>query len=114
MGGPFPKIVKPATEAEKATQTTLDTWPIDVDLVKGWKIPPFQRELRENPKVLDLAQQMAREALASKDCEVIFPGVVCIGKLGGEVYLVDGQHRRHAFIRASEIIEAQATKQSGR
>lgn len=101
------RIVRPTTEAQKTTQTTLDTWRLDAATAKAWQLPPFQRPLRENTKVTDLATRLAKEAMATKGCEVVIPGIFCIGRLDGETYLVDGQHRRHAFIRAAEIVAAQ-------
>ena len=41
------KILKPATEAEKATQTTLDTIELTPKIFATWKLPPFQRPLRD-------------------------------------------------------------------
>lgn len=106
------RIARPSTDAQKTTQTTLDTWTIDVATAKEWKLPPFQRPLRESTKVSDLASEMAHDALATKAREVVIPGVFCIGRLEGELYLVDGQHRRHSFIRAAEIVAAQDKSQA--
>lgn len=88
------KIVKPATEAEKNTHTTLDTIEVTPSQVKGWRIPEFQRQLRENDKVRALAEQIKDEG--------VIPGVLTLGVLTvrGErqVYILDGQHRCHAFV----------------
>lgn len=97
------KIVKPQTEAEKATETTLDCWQIDCDLLRGLKLPPFQRGLRVNTKVTDLATRMANE-IASTGSTVI-DGVFCVGLFNGDRWLVDGQHRRQAFFMAEEILK---------
>jgi len=91
------KIARPSTEAQKTTQTTLDTWEITPDQAKSWKVPPFQRPLRVNPKVLEVAAQLKQ---GTKDDVAVIPGVFCIGYLDGERYLVDGQHRREAFLIA--------------
>lgn len=85
------QIVKPSTEAEKSTRTTLDTIEIDPNLVRSWKLPNFQRPLRVNEKVMLLAQQIKRDG-------GVIPGVLVIGVLNKERYLVDGQHRREAFL----------------
>jgi hypothetical protein len=85
------RIVRPTTDAQKTTETTLDTWEITPDVAKSWKLPPFQRPLRVNAKVIALAGQIALDG-------GVIPGVFCIGSLGGERYLVDGQHRREAFL----------------
>ena len=90
------KVVRPATEAQKATHTTLDTIEVTPDLVKSWLNPPFQRGLKVNEKVRELAEEI-------KQTEVI-PGVLTLGILTvsgkREVYLLDGQHRREAFLIA--------------
>lgn len=91
------KIVKPSTEAQKTTGTTLDTIELTPSLVRSWKLPPFQRPLRVNDKLLLLAQQIKRE-------DGIIPGVMTLGVLDRERYLVDGQHRREAFLLSECII----------
>lgn len=91
MADPKFTIVKPSSEAEKATRTTLDTLLITPALVKKWEIPDFQRALRINEKVRALAD------VIKKDGGVI-PGVITIGILNNVKYLLDGQHRREAFL----------------
>lgn len=85
------KIIKPATEAERTTLTTLDTIEVTPDLVRSWKLPPFQRPLRVNDKVLALAQQIKRD-------DGVIPGVFSIGQLKNDRWLIDGQHRRESFL----------------
>lgn len=84
------KLVKPASEAEKATRTTTDTWEVTPDDVKSWKSPPFQRPLKVNDKLLAIAKEIAETQ--------IIPGAITIGYLNGDRYLIDGQHRREAFL----------------
>lgn len=79
--------------AQKQTHTTVDTIEVTPDVIKKWKKPPFQRPVRENTKVLALVEEL-------KDNGGVFPGVLTIGKLGGDEYIVDGQHRVHAFVLA--------------
>src|SRR5262245_36659944 len=86
------KLARLSGEAERRTQTTLDTIEIDKNLARAWKAPPFQREVRVNQKVLALVDQLKREG--------VLPGILTLGVLDGETYLVDGQHRRHAFYLA--------------
>jgi hypothetical protein len=109
MATPTLKIVKPATAAERTTHTTLDTIEVTPSMVKGWRIPGFQRALRVNPKVLEVAERIRRD-------EVI-PGVLTLGVLTekGErnVYIIDGQHRCHAFILACEDRERDGRKEKG-
>ena len=49
------KLASPTTKAEKHTRTTLDTLELTPDVVNGWVLPPFQRELHVNPRVEELA-----------------------------------------------------------
>lgn len=85
------KIIKPTTDAERTTQTTLDTWEITPNIARSWKLPTFQRPLRVNDKVIAIAKQIAADG-------GVIPGVFCIGILEKERWLVDGQHRREAFL----------------
>jgi hypothetical protein len=89
------KIVKPQTEAEKATRTTSDTIEITPNLVRSWKLPPFQRPLRVNDKLMAISKEIA-------DNDGVVPGVITLGVLKGDSdrYLIDGQHRREAFLLA--------------
>lgn len=90
-------IVKPTTAAQMSTQTTLDTIEVTPDLVRSWKVPPFQRPLRINDKVTLLAEQIKREG-------GVIPGVIVLGILNKERYLVDGQHRRESFLLSECIV----------
>jgi hypothetical protein len=80
------KLVK----AEKHTQTNVDTIEITEEVVKEWALPPFQRPIKANAKVLALAEEL-------KENGGVFPGIITIGILKGKKYLADGQHRCHAF-----------------
>lgn len=94
------KIVKPHTREQKATQTTMDTIIVTPDLARTWKKPSFQRDLKVNKKVEEVAEEI-------KETQVI-PGLFQIGVLKSEPgvhYLVDGQHRREAFY-LSKVPEA--------
>lgn len=90
-------LVPPKTTAEKATRTSLDTIVVTPEIVRSWKLPSFQRELRENKKLLEVAAEI-------KATQII-PGTITLGVLDKVIYLIDGQHRRHAFI-LSAILEA--------
>lgn len=83
--------IKPTTQIEKRTKTVVDTILVTPDKVRSWKLPAFQRQLRENRKVLALAEQLKTEG-------GVWPGIVTLGVLNGETYLIDGQHRAHAFV----------------
>ena len=84
-------------KAQRETQTKTDTILLTHKLLSEWKMPPFQRELRVNAKVLALSEEM-------KETGGVFPGVLTIGVLKGHTYLVDGQHRVEAF-KMSELTE---------
>lgn len=88
------KLVRPSTEAEKITRSTNDIIRATVADLKKWQTPPFQRQIRLNEKVREIAQQMKSQA---KDDEAVIPGDITLGVLGGITYLIDGQHRREAF-----------------
>lgn len=94
-------IVKPSTAAQKATRTSLDTIVVTPEIVSSWKLPSFQRELKETKKVLEAAAEI-------KETQVI-PGTLTLGVIEDgrhkTIYLIDGQHRRHAFI-LSGLLEA--------
>lgn len=80
------KLIKP----DKTTGTSVDTIMVTKEIVKEWKLPPFQRPLRPNAKVMALAEEF-------KSNDGVFPGILTIGILKGAKYLVDGQHRVAAF-----------------
>lgn len=86
------RLIKPSGEAERATQTTLDTIEITRKLVTTWKSPPFQRDVRVNAGVQMLVTELQRDN--------VLPGTITLGVLDGEVYIVDGQHRIHAYLMA--------------
>lgn len=84
------KLVKPSGEAERATQTTVDTLEVTRKLAASWKSPPFQRDVRMNDRVMELVKDVQESG--------VLPGVLTLGVLDGEVYIVDGQHRLSAFL----------------
>lgn len=88
---PVLKIAPPQTKAEKVTRTTVDTILITPELVSSWLIPPFQRPLRVNEKVRQLAVKIAEDG-------GVMPGIMTLGILGRQKFLLDGQHRREAFL----------------
>lgn len=76
--------------APKAVQSKMDTVEVTHEVLRGWKLPPFQRPLRVNEKVRTLAEEL-------KCNGEIIPGVITLGILGKECFIVDGQHRLEAF-----------------
>ena len=83
-------IVKPKTAIEKRTRTTVDTIMITPERMAKWKMPSGQRPLRENQKVKDAATKI------QEDVGVI-PGILTIGIFEDTYWIIDGQHRLHAF-----------------
>lgn len=81
-------------EAPRSVRSRMDTLGITLRTVDGWKKPPFQRDLRETPKVKALVPQIRLDS--------VIPGIITLGTLEGETYLVDGQHRTHAFRMACD------------
>lgn len=82
---------KLSTNYERKTRTTVDTVLVTAALLETWKSPPFQRPVRENEKVRALAEQLKADS-------GVWPGIVTLGVLDGDTYIIDGQHRRAAFV----------------
>lgn len=74
----------------RSTSTKMDTLEVSPEGAKAWKKPPFQRPLKVNDKVRGLAETIRSEG--------VIPGVITLGVLGADTYLLDGQHRREAFL----------------
>lgn len=73
----------------KTTHTKTETMLLTSAEMNAWKNPPFQRPQRINEKVRALAEEVASNG-------GVLPGVITLGKLGRDIYLIDGQHRRAA------------------
>lgn len=86
--------VVPLRKAPAAKRTRMDTLLVNKSVLEEWKIPPFQRPLHINQKVLAIAD------IIKNDGGVI-PGTITIGYIerGKEAgyYVIDGQHRLEAF-----------------
>lgn len=85
------RIVKPQTPSEKKTKTVVDTIMVTPATLEKWMSPPFQRPIRENEKVRALAEELKAEG-------GVWPGIVTLGILDGVIYVIDGQHRKQAFL----------------
>lgn len=83
--------IRPSSKPEKATHTTVDTIMFSREQAEAWLNPPFQRPMRVNEKVRAIAEEV-------KEDGGVVPGVLTLGVLAGKTYLIDGQHRRHAFL----------------
>lgn len=93
MTQPSLKIIKSmgdSTRAERQTRTKMDTLLLTPALVATWKKPPFQRTLLINSRVREVVE-------AIRDSGGIVPGILTLGVIGADTYLVDGQHRTEAF-----------------
>ena len=80
-----------STNYERKTRTKSDTIMVTPEMLDTWKSPPFQRPVRENDKVRALAEQLKLDG-------GVWPGVVTLGVLAGQTYIIDGQHRKAAFL----------------
>jgi hypothetical protein len=83
-------VTKPHTTAEKTTRTTVDTLSFTAEEARAWEVPTIQREVKVNPKVRLLSEQIKAD-------DGVIPGIVTLGILNGHTYLIDGQQRREAF-----------------
>jgi len=84
-------MTKTTDIVRKATHTHSDSIIVDAEVVKTWESPPFQRPLKATARVVALSE-------AIKNDGGVVPGVITLGELGGKTYLLDGQHRIHAFL----------------
>lgn len=74
----------------KAVKSIMDTMYITPEGVARWEHPPFQREIKTNQKVLDLAEELKQNG-------GVISGIITLGKLDTKTYIVDGQHRLRSF-----------------
>ena len=100
-------IVKPKTAIEKRTRTTVDTIMITPERMAKWKMPSGQRPLRENQKVKDAATKIQEDG-------GVIPGILTIGIFEDTYWIIDGQHRLHAFklTALTEIVIGKIAKRS--
>jgi hypothetical protein len=91
-----PLEIKLVTKTEKVTRTTVDTIMFDPKLLEKWKSPPFQRPIKTNAKVVQLAEDLKGHG--------VLPGMITLGILKNETYILDGQHRKHAFLLSGEQV----------
>lgn len=89
MSAPL-SVVRPKTAIEKKTRTTVDTISLCAERISKWKLPGGQRPLRENAKVRELAETIKADG-------GVVPGMLTLGVLDGCYWIIDGQHRLHAF-----------------
>lgn len=86
------KVTKAGKSESKPLKVTMDSaMYITPSIVKKWLNPPFQRPLKINAKVIALSEEMRIKG-------GIIPGLITLGVFNGNTYLLDGQHRREAFL----------------
>ena len=85
----LPGVSALANNTPKTSRSKMETVIVTLKAVESWVVPNFQRPVRINAKVQALADNIREE-------ETI-PGVITIGKMGGQSFLIDGQHRAEAF-----------------
>lgn len=93
-------VVSSGRDAPKNMRSTMDTRIVTPDETMQWRIPPFQRALRVNAKVHEIAEKLGGEGGGCIE------GVITLGLLARDkaLYVVDGQHRLEAF-RLSNLKE---------
>lgn len=87
----MPGISELPRSAPRGVRSHMDTLELTPKGVRAWKRPPFQRELRINDRVKKLVEDIQRD-------DGVVPGTITLGRLDGDIYLVDGQHRAEAFL----------------
>lgn len=93
----LPGLKELPASAPKGIRAVMDTMMLTPAGVARWKRPPFQREIKINAKVLGAAEEL-------KNNGGVISGIITLGKLGIDTYIVDGQHRLKAF-ELSELQE---------
>ena len=81
--------------AARASRSMMETLLIDAATLEKWKDPPFQRPLKINDKVRELADELKRNGGVIKGTIEI--GIIDGGEEAG-MYLCDGKHRMQAFL----------------
>lgn len=89
--------VKELPRSRKAMASRMETMLLTKAGTKAWKAPPFQRPLRVNKKVIAVSEALKAPA-DDGGLGGVLPGVLILGELGSETYLLDGQHRVEAFL----------------
>jgi hypothetical protein len=79
------------TRAQKLTHSKVDTIIFTAEEAESWQLPPFQRDLKINAKLMEVAAEIKADG-------GMITGILVFGILNGAKYLLDGQHRRKAFL----------------
>lgn len=85
--------LKAAPKSKSARQETVI---LTRDIVKSWKVPPFQRPLTMNARVRDAIEDLNNYKT------IALEGVITLGQMKHDpyTYIVDGQHRLEIFIQS--------------
>lgn len=89
-----------AQAAPKSVRSSMETLLLTIGIIDEWKLPPFQREYKENQRVRDIAEEL-------KSNGGMISGVITLATLDRAPkvhYLLDGQHRMGA-VRLSGLPE---------
>lgn len=86
----MPGVQQLPEKTPRNLRSTMDTVLVTRDGLKSWKLPPFQRPLHVNSKLLAIAEEIRVNG-------GLIPGIITIGVLNKEKYVIDGQHRLEAF-----------------
>lgn len=78
------------TPVEKRTNVKAETQLVNDAFWSSLKRPDWQRNVKENRAVIELAEQYRNKTMT------MHQGSIVVGIVDGEKYLVDGQHRRLA------------------
>lgn len=77
-------------------QSRMETMLIDQAVIKKWRIPPFQRPLTINKRVLQVVEDL-KEAETPALSGTITIGILKSGPDKGVWFIADGQHRIKAY-----------------
>lgn len=86
-------------EAPKSARSSMETLLFARSEIDTWRVPPFQRPVRVNSKVMALVEELKADG-------GIVPGIVTLGRVGSDrtFWIVDGQHRIEA-LKMSDLPE---------
>lgn len=87
--------LKSYREAPKSVRSNAETALLTAADMSAWELPGFQRPLTVNDKLRAIAEEM-------KTNGGFISGIITLGRVDGDktkrLFIVDGQHRRHAFL----------------
>jgi len=96
----MPGLSQVPEKTPRNLRSTMDTVLVTKAWIAALKLPTFQRPLRVNAKLISISEDLKHNG-------GVIPGILTIGVLAKERYLIDGQHRVEAF-KISELDEGLA------